>query len=96
MRGTAAATAATSLVTTTTVEETVEDGIAAPILLSTSFSTGYGQSYDYDVHDLKHIVNSRPSYIKITKTPINGELVVKKLGQNVVLQEGDVVEASML
>lgn len=73
------------MVSETTVEETVEEGKAEPIMLSTSFSTGYGKSYEYDVADLQHIVKDAPSYIKITRTPINGEIVVKKLGQNIVL-----------
>lgn len=34
--------------------------------------------------------------MKITKTPKNGDLVVKKLGKQVVINEGDMVEASIL
>lgn len=83
-------------VTETTVEETVEEGKVEAIQLSTTFSTGYGKSYDYHIADLKDIVRGKPTYIKITRTPLNGELVVKRLGQNVVLQAGDVVETSML
>lgn len=37
-----------------------------------------------------------PAYVKITKTPKNGDLVVKKMGKQVVLNEGDMVESSVL
>jgi hypothetical protein len=40
------------LVSETVIEETIEEGEAEPIMLSTSFSTGYGKSYEYDVSDL--------------------------------------------
>lgn len=86
----------TAAIAETVVEETVEEGTAEAILLSTTFSSGYGNSYNYEMSDLRDVVRNRPSYIKITRTPINGEIVVKKLGQNVVLQAGDVIETSML
>lgn len=78
------------------VEETIEEGDVQAILLSTSFSTGYGQSYDYDINDLKNIVKSPPKYIKITRTPVNGEIVVKKFGKDVVLQAGDIVDTDLM
>lgn len=78
------------------VEETIKEGTTEAIMLSASFQTGYDSSYEYNVKDLSKIVKSAPTYIKVTKTPINGELIVKKLGKDVVVQEGDIVETSML
>jgi len=43
-----------------------------------------------------NLINKAPTYIKITRTPRNGELVVKKMGEQVVLNEGDLIETSML
>jgi hypothetical protein len=85
-----------TLISENTIEETIEEGATEAIMLSTSFNTGFGKSYDYNIKELRNIVKSKPTYVKITRTPINGELIVKKLGQNVVLQAGDIVEASML
>jgi hypothetical protein len=85
-----------TLISENVIEENIEEGAAEAIMLSTSFNTGFGKSYDYNIKDLRNVVNNTPTYVKITKTPINGELIVKKLGQNVVLQAGDIVEASML
>jgi hypothetical protein len=62
------------------VEDSFDEEEAAPLQLSASFSSGYGESYQYDINDLQDVVTSRPSYVKITKTPVQGELVVKKLG----------------
>jgi hypothetical protein len=84
------------LVSENVIEETIEEGTAEAILLSASFSSSNGHSYNYNINDLKDIVKNKPTYVKITRTPINGELIVKKLGQNVVLQVGDVIEATML
>lgn len=69
-----------NLITENVIEETIVEGTTEAIMLSTAFNTGFGKSYDYNIKDLKNIVKSRPSYVKITRTPINGELVVKKLG----------------
>jgi len=45
---------------------------------------------------MSKLTDQAPSYIKITRTPQNGELVVKRMGNQVVLNEGDLVESSIL
>jgi hypothetical protein len=45
---------------------------------------------------MKTVLTKPPNYVKITKTPLNGKLVVKKLGEWIVLNEGDLIETSML
>lgn len=87
---------ANTLLEDSVVEDTVEEGEAEPINLSASFSSGLNMSYDYKISDLKDVVKNTPSYVKITKAPRNGQLVIKRLGQEIAVQEGDVVAANML
>lgn len=81
---------------TNLVEEHIEDGTAEPINLSATFSSDIGPSYEYNLGEMSHLNEAPPSYIKITRTPRNGELVVKRMGKEVVLSEGDLIESSML
>lgn len=60
-----------------TIEGNFEEGVAKPIELSASFYQDIGPSYTYDITD-KLVTDSKPpAYIKITKVPQNGDLVVK-------------------
>lgn len=64
---------------------------AEMIQLSASF-TNSGKGYEYDVNDLKNIEDAVPTYIQITQAPKHGNLVVKKFGQDVALNQGDFIE----
>lgn len=77
------------------VEETVEEQSAETIQLKATFQSSY-DTYDYQVSDLKSSVKDTPAFVKITKVPSNGSIVVQKQGEWVVLQEGDMIESAML
>lgn len=53
-------------------------------------------AYQYELSDLKHVVKTPPSFVKITRVPRNGNLIVKKLGEWIALREGDLIETDML
>jgi len=55
----------------------IEDGNADPINLSASFYQDIGPSYSYDINDKAELEKKPPAYIKITKVPKYGNLVVK-------------------
>lgn len=55
----------------------VEEGTAEPINLSASFYNDIGPSYTYDVLDKASLETRPPAYIKITKVPEYGNIVVK-------------------
>jgi len=59
------------------IEGDVEEGTAEPINLSASFYQDIGPSYSYDVADKAEVEKKPPAYIKITKTPKYGSIVVK-------------------
>lgn len=61
----------------TVIEETVEEqGEAEAINLSAAFSPSDSMVYKYNVKDLNTIVNSPPSYVKITQVPAHGSIKV--------------------
>ena len=64
--------------------------------MSASFFSDIGPSYEYDIEEISKLEEKPPTYVKITKTPKNGDLVVKKMGKQVVLNEGDMVHSSIL
>lgn len=68
---------------------------AAIINLSSSFLEDNGQTYSYDVSDKLKLENKPPTYIKMTKVPKFGNIVVKKNGELIVLNEGDYVETAV-
>lgn len=59
------------------VEATVEEGSAESLMLTAAFHTGKDDIYQYNIKDLSGIMNSAPSFIKITNVPRQGVLVVK-------------------
>lgn len=77
------------------IEGDFEEGVAKPINLSASFFSDIGPAYTYDVEDKNQNENKPPAYIKITKIPKYGDLVVKKFGKQVVLNVGDIVEVKI-
>lgn len=76
--------------------EVDEEAVAEPINMSASFNESIGPSYEYDVSEKLNIENKPPAYIKITKTPHNGNIVVKQFGKQIVLNEGDMVHSEIL
>jgi hypothetical protein len=64
--------------------------------LSATFFEDIGEAYEYNLGEISMLEQQPPAYVKITKTPKNGDLVVKKMGKQVVLNEGDMVESSVL
>ena len=54
-----------------------EEGTAEPINLSASFYQDIGPSYSYTVQDKAELESVPPAYIKITKAPKYGDIVVK-------------------
>lgn len=60
-----------------TISGDVEEGVAEPINLSASFYQDIGPAYSYDVLDKAVQENKPPAYIKITKVPKYGNIVVK-------------------
>jgi len=77
------------------IEGDFEEGADKAINLSASFFSDIGPAYTYDVEDKLRNENKPPAYIKITKTPKYGDLVVKKYGEQVVLNVGDIVETKI-
>lgn len=77
------------------IEGDFEEGVAKPINLSASFFSDIGPAYTYDVEDKLRNEEKPPAYIKITRTPKYGDLVVKKYGEQVVLNVGDIVEVAV-
>jgi hypothetical protein len=74
------------------VEGDVEEKAEA-IQLSASFINP-GQGYEYNVQDISKIEQQVPTYIQITQVPQHGNLVIKKFGEEVVLNQGDFVETA--
>jgi hypothetical protein len=66
------------------VVETVEEQSAETIQLKATFQSSY-DTYDYQVSDVKSSVKDTPAFVKITKVPSNGSIVVQKQGEWVVL-----------
>jgi len=61
--------------------------------LSASF-TKPGTGYEYDINDIKKVEDEVPKYIQITRVPQHGNIVVKKSGEQVVLNQGDFIETA--
>lgn len=80
----------------TEVEETTVNQNAAAINLATAFSASNDMVYTYKVEDLDTIVESAPSFVKITQVPSHGHVLVQKVGEWQPVQAGDIVEAAML
>lgn len=72
-------------------EEEEEEEEAEAVQLSASF-VNPGQGYEYNINDVQEIEKNVPTYIQITRVPQHGNIVVKKLGQQVVLNQGDLIE----
>lgn len=64
--------------------------------MQATFKPDLETPFVYKWEDIKNVVTSPPKYVKITKTPENGKLVVKKYGKWTVLNNGDLIETSML
>jgi hypothetical protein len=59
------------------VEETIEENDEAEAInLSTVFGPTENLSYQYNIDELKDIVKSPPTYVKITKVPAYGKIAV--------------------
>jgi len=78
------------------VDQTYEQGNTSPIIMQATFKPDLETPFVYKWEDIKNVVTSPPKYVKITKTPENGKLVVKKYGKWTVLNNGDLIETSML
>lgn len=63
--------------TANVVTETVEEAKAETIQLKATFQPSY-DTYSYQVSDLKNSVQDTPAFVKITKVPFNGNIVVQK------------------
>jgi hypothetical protein len=53
-------------------------------------------SYNYKIDEIESIMNSPPSYVKITQVPTHGNIKVQQMGEWVALRKGDMVETSQL
>lgn len=75
------------------IEESIdeEDNEAESVQLSASFVNSE-DGYEYNIKDLDDIENKEPTFIQITKVPQHGNIVVKRFGEHVVLNQGDFVE----
>ena len=75
-----------------TIEEKTDDADgdddkeekAEAINLSASF-VNPEKGYEYNINDIETIERKAPAYVQITKVPQHGNLVIKKFGNQVVL-----------
>ena len=78
------------------VEENIEEGDEAETINLKAYFQPTHDTYNYEIADVKSVVQEPPAFVKITKVPTKGKIVVKKMGEWVVLNKGDLIESSML